>query len=83
MAPGSEAPSEMLWFIEEKKLIETAEDVTHTFITPIRCVGLKFANRCRGQNILTKLSIYGEIKPRLFSLNITGQLGNDNVVKLL
>ena len=30
MAPGSEAPSEMLWFIEEKKLIETAEDVTHT-----------------------------------------------------
>lgn len=30
MAPCSEAPSEMLWFIEEKKLIETAEDVTHT-----------------------------------------------------
>ncbi|EOU2779150.1 MBL fold metallo-hydrolase, partial [Salmonella enterica] len=30
LAPGSEAPSEMLWFIEEKKLIEAAEDVTHT-----------------------------------------------------
>lgn len=30
MAPGSEAPSEMLWYIEEKKIIETAEDVTHT-----------------------------------------------------
>ncbi len=30
MAPGSEAPAEMLWFIEEKKVIQTAEDVTHT-----------------------------------------------------
>ncbi|HCB2860464.1 alkyl/aryl-sulfatase [Klebsiella aerogenes] len=30
LAPGSEAPSEMLWYIEEKKLIEAAEDVTHT-----------------------------------------------------
>jgi alkyl sulfatase BDS1-like metallo-beta-lactamase superfamily hydrolase len=30
LAPGSEAPSEMLWYIEEKKLIESAEDVTHT-----------------------------------------------------
>lgn len=30
MAPGSEAPAEMLWYIEEKKTIQTAEDVTHT-----------------------------------------------------
>lgn len=30
MAPGSEAPSEMLWYIKEKKMIEAAEDVTHT-----------------------------------------------------
>jgi alkyl sulfatase BDS1-like metallo-beta-lactamase superfamily hydrolase len=30
MAPGSEAPSEMLWYIEEKKAIAAAEDVTHT-----------------------------------------------------
>jgi len=30
MAPGSEAPAEMLWFIEEKKAMESAEDVTHT-----------------------------------------------------
>ena len=75
MAPGSEAPSEMLWFIEEKKLIETAEDVTHTLHNTYSLRGAKFANRCRGQNILTKLSIYGEIKPRLFSLNITGQAG--------
>ena len=26
LAPGSEAPSEMLWYIEEKKLIEQEED---------------------------------------------------------
>ena len=30
MAPGSEAPSEMLWYIEEKKAIEAAVDATHT-----------------------------------------------------
>lgn len=30
MAPGSEAPSEMLWYIEEKKAIQTSEDATHT-----------------------------------------------------
>ena len=30
MAPGSEAPSEMLWYIEEKKAIQAAEDATHT-----------------------------------------------------
>ncbi|VFS55136.1 Uncharacterised protein [Kluyvera cryocrescens] len=30
MAPGSEAPSEMLWYVKEKKMIEAAEDVTHT-----------------------------------------------------
>ncbi|HXJ19079.1 MAG TPA: alkyl sulfatase dimerization domain-containing protein [Polyangia bacterium] len=30
MAPGSEAPSEMMWFVREKKLLNTAEDATHT-----------------------------------------------------
>ncbi len=30
MAPGSEAPAEMLWYIEEKKAISAAEDATHT-----------------------------------------------------
>jgi alkyl sulfatase BDS1-like metallo-beta-lactamase superfamily hydrolase len=30
MAPGSEAPAEMMWFIPEKKLVNTAEDSVHT-----------------------------------------------------
>ena len=30
LAPGSEAPAEMLWYVEEKKAIEAAEDATHT-----------------------------------------------------
>ncbi|MGI9531679.1 alkyl/aryl-sulfatase [Lutimonas sp.] len=30
MAPGSEAPSEMMWYIDEYKLISTAEDAVHT-----------------------------------------------------
>ena len=29
MAPGSEAPSEMLWYLPKFKLINTAEDATH------------------------------------------------------
>jgi len=30
MAPGSEAPSEMMWYLPKYKLINTAEDATHT-----------------------------------------------------
>ena len=30
MAPGSEAPSEMMWYLPKFKLINTAEDTTHT-----------------------------------------------------
>jgi alkyl sulfatase BDS1-like metallo-beta-lactamase superfamily hydrolase len=30
MAPGSEAPSEMMWYLPKFKLINTAEDATHT-----------------------------------------------------
>lgn len=36
MAPGSEAPSEMLWYVKEKKMIEAAEDVTHTLLSARR-----------------------------------------------
>ena len=30
MAPGSEAPSEMMWYLPKFKLVNTAEDATHT-----------------------------------------------------
>jgi alkyl sulfatase BDS1-like metallo-beta-lactamase superfamily hydrolase len=30
MAPGSEAPSEMMWYLPKFKMINTAEDATHT-----------------------------------------------------
>ncbi len=30
MAPGSEAPSEMLWVIEERNVMQATEDATHT-----------------------------------------------------
>jgi alkyl sulfatase BDS1-like metallo-beta-lactamase superfamily hydrolase len=41
---GLEAPSEMLWYIEEKKLIESAEDVTHTLHNTYSCAARKFVN---------------------------------------
>ncbi len=53
LAPGSEAPSEMLWYIEEKKLIESAEDVTHTLHNTYSLRGRRSVNRCRGRNIST------------------------------
>jgi hypothetical protein len=59
MLAGSEAPSEMLWYIEEKKLIESAEDVTHTLHNTYCCAGRKFVNRCRGRNISTPPSCAG------------------------
>lgn len=75
MAPGSEAPSEMLWFIEEKKLIETAEDVTHTLHNTYSLRGAKIRQPLPWSKYINEaLNLWGD-KARLFSLNITGQPG--------
>ncbi len=53
MAPGSEVPSEMLWYVKEKKMIEAAEDVTHTLHNTYSLRGAKSATRWPGLSTLT------------------------------
>jgi alkyl sulfatase BDS1-like metallo-beta-lactamase superfamily hydrolase len=50
MAPGSEAPAEMLWYIEEKKAISAAEDATHTLHNTYSLRGARSVSRCPGPN---------------------------------
>ncbi len=75
LAPGSEAPSEMLWYIEEKKLIESAEDVTHTLHNTYSCAVRKFVNRCHGRNTSTEQLYAGVIRPKLSWRSTTGRPG--------
>jgi alkyl sulfatase BDS1-like metallo-beta-lactamase superfamily hydrolase len=75
LAPGSEAPSEMLWYIEEKKLIESAEDVTHTLHNTYSPAARKYVNRCRGRNTSTRQLCAGVIKLKLLWRNTTGRPG--------
>lgn len=59
LAPGSEAPSEMLWYVEEKKLIEAAENILTPCTIIIRCAGRRYTIRWHGQNTSITLSIVG------------------------
>ena len=68
MAPGSEAPSEMLWYVKEKKMIEAAEDVTHT---------LHNTYSLRGAKIRDPLAWSKYINAAI------DRWGNDNIVKLM
>ena len=51
MAPGSEAPSEMMWYLPKFKLINTAEDATHTMHNLYTLRGAKHGTRVCGRCI--------------------------------
>lgn len=46
-APGSEAPTEMLWYIKEKKALNTAEDAAHTLHNTYSLRGAKIREPLR------------------------------------
>ena len=84
MAPGSEAPSEMLWFIEEKKLIETAEDVTHTLHNTYSLRGAKIRQPLPWSKYINEaLNLWGDKAEIILAQHHWPTWGNDNVVKLL
>ena len=84
MAPGSEAPSEMLWFIEEKKLIETAEDVTLTLHNNYSLRGAKIRQELPWSKYINEaLNLWGDKAEIILAQHHWPTWGNDNVVKLL
>ena len=84
MAPGSEAPSEMLWYIEEKKIIETAEDVTHTLHNTYSLRGAKIREPLPWSKYINDaINRWGAKADIILAQHHWPTWGNDNVNKLL
>lgn len=84
MAPGSEAPAEMLWFIEEKKVIQTAEDVTHTLHNTYSLRGAKIREPLPWSKYINDaINRWGDKADILMAQHHWPTWGNDNVNKLL
>ncbi len=84
MAPGSEAPSEMLWFIEEKKAISAAEDATHTLHNTYSLRGAKIREPLPWSKYLNQaLLMWGDKAEVLFAQHHWPTWGKENVVELL
>jgi alkyl sulfatase BDS1-like metallo-beta-lactamase superfamily hydrolase len=84
MAPGSEAPAEMLWFIEEKNAIQTAEDATHTLHNTYSLRGAKIREPLPWSKYLNEaLTMWGDRAEVLFAQHHWPTWGNENVVELL
>ena len=81
MAPGSEAPSEMLWFIEEKKALETAEDATHTLHNTYSLRGAKIREPLPWSKYLNQaLTMWGDKVEVMFAQHHWPTWGNAEIV---
>lgn len=84
MAPGSEAPSEMLWYIHEKHAMETAEDATHTLHNTYSLRGAKIREPLPWSKYLNEaLTMWGEDVQVIFAQHHWPTWGNDNARELL
>lgn len=84
MAPGSEAPAEMLWYIEEKKAISAAEDATHTLHNTYSLRGAKIREPLPWSKYLNEaLTMWGDKAEVIFAQHHWPTWGNENVVELL
>lgn len=84
MAPGSEAPSEMMWFVEEKKAMEAAEDATHTLHNTYSLRGAKIREPLPWSKYLNQaLVMWGDKVEVIFAQHHWPTWGNDKVVAFL
>jgi alkyl sulfatase BDS1-like metallo-beta-lactamase superfamily hydrolase len=84
MAPGSEAPSEMMWYIEEKKAIESAEDCTHTLHNTYSLRGAKIREPLPWSKYLNQvLTMWGDKAEVMFAQHHWPTFGNARVADLL
>ncbi len=84
MAPGSEAPSEMLWYIEEKKAISAAEDATHTLHNTYSLRGAKIREPLPWSKYLNQAMVmWGDKAEVMFAQHHWPTWGNDKVNNLL
>lgn len=84
MSPGSEAPSEMLWYVEEKGMIEAAEDVTHTLHNTYSLRGAKIRDPLAWSKYINDvIGRWGGKANIIIAQHHWPTWGNENVVKLM
>lgn len=84
MAPGSEAPAEMLWYIKEKKAISAAEDCTHTLHNTYSLRGAKIREPLPWSKYLNQaLTMWGRDAQVIFAQHHWPTWGNGPVTTLL
>ncbi|WP_220709254.1 alkyl/aryl-sulfatase [Citrobacter portucalensis] len=84
MAPGSEAPSEMLWYVEEKGMIEAAEDVTHMLHNTYSLRGAKIRDPLAWSKYINDvIGRWGGKANIIIAQHHWPTWGNENVVKLM
>ncbi|WP_423062134.1 alkyl/aryl-sulfatase [Citrobacter portucalensis] len=84
MAPGSEAPAEMLWYVEEKGMIEAAEDVTHTLHNTYSLRGAKIRDPLAWSKYINDvIGRWGGKANIIIAQHHWPTWGNENVVKLM
>ncbi|MEW5233956.1 alkyl sulfatase dimerization domain-containing protein [Citrobacter portucalensis] len=84
MAPGSEAPSEMLWYVEEKGMIEAAEDVTHTLHNTYSLRGAKIRDPLAWSKYINDvIGRWGGKANIIIAQHHWPTWGNENVVELM
>ncbi|WFW11108.1 MBL fold metallo-hydrolase [Citrobacter freundii] len=84
MAPGSEAPSEMLWYVEEKGMIEAAEDVTHTLHNTYSLRGAKIRDPLAWSKYINDvIGRWGGKANIIIAQHHWPTWGNENVVTLM
>ncbi|HGD3554018.1 TPA: alkyl/aryl-sulfatase [Enterobacter hormaechei] len=82
MAPGSEAPSEMLWYVKEKKMIEAAEDVALHNTYSLR--GAKIRDPLAwSKYINAAIERWGADAEVIIAQHHWPTWGNENIVKLM
>ena len=79
-APGSEAPAEMLFYIREKKAINTAEDSTHTLHNTYSLRGAKIRDPLAWSKYLNQaLAMWGDEAEVLYAMHHWPVWGNGSV----
>jgi alkyl sulfatase BDS1-like metallo-beta-lactamase superfamily hydrolase len=83
-APGSEAPTELLFYIKEKKALNGAEDATHTLHNTYSLRGAKIREPLPWSKFLNQaLDMWGGNIDVLFNMHHWPVWGNETVVKHL
>ena len=82
MAPGSEAPSEMMWYLPDFKMINTAEDAAHTMHNLYTLRGAKTRDASKWPEYLNEvLKNWGPEAEVAIGMHHWPEWGNEGVIK--